>query len=165
MLQRTPSEHAVLSCMSNLDFMAELSDESIQLIVSSPPYNLGKSYEYRTALEEYVENQATVIGECVRLLDPTGSICWQVGNYVLNGQVLPLDIILFPVFMRFGLKLRNRIIWHFEHGLHCSKRLSGRHETIMWFTKGDDYIFNLDAVRVPSRYPNKKYYKGPKAGQ
>lgn len=63
------------------------------------------------------------------------------------------------------LKLRNLIVWHFEHGLHCSKRLSGRYETIMWFTKGDDYTFNLDPIRVPSKYPQKKYYKGPKAGQ
>jgi adenine-specific DNA-methyltransferase len=63
------------------------------------------------------------------------------------------------------LKLRNRIVWHFEHGLHCSKRLSGRYETVLWFTKGDDYAFNLDAIRVPSKYPGKKYFKGPKAGQ
>ena len=63
------------------------------------------------------------------------------------------------------MKLRNRIIWHFEHGLHCSNRLSGRHETVLWFTKDDNYTFELDAIRVPAKYPNKKYFKGPKAGQ
>jgi adenine-specific DNA-methyltransferase len=61
--------------------------------------------------------------------------------------------------------LRNRIVWHFEHGLHCSKRLSGRYETILWFTKSDEYTFNLDPIRVPSKYPGKKHFKGPKAGQ
>ena len=61
--------------------------------------------------------------------------------------------------------MRNRIIWHFEHGLHCKKRFSGRYETIMWFTKTDDYIFNLDPVRVPQKYPGKKHFKGPRAGQ
>ena len=35
----------------------------------------------------------------------------------------------------------------------------------MWFTKGDTYTFNLDAVRIPSKYPDKKYFKGPKRGQ
>lgn len=35
----------------------------------------------------------------------------------------------------------------------------------MWLTKGDDYIFNLDPIRVPSKYPGKKHFKGPKAGQ
>jgi adenine-specific DNA-methyltransferase len=74
-------------------------------------------------------------------------------------------MVLYPIFQSHGLKLRNRIVWHFEHGLHCSKRLSGRYETILWFTKGDDYIFNLDPIRVPSKYPGKKYFKGPKMGQ
>jgi adenine-specific DNA-methyltransferase len=50
-------------------------------------------------------------------------------------------------------------------GLHCSRRFSGRYETIIWFTKSDEYILNLDAVRVPQKYPGKKHFKGPKAGQ
>jgi adenine-specific DNA-methyltransferase len=61
--------------------------------------------------------------------------------------------------------MRNRIIWHFEHGLHCSNRFSGRYESVTWFTKTDDYVFNLDPVRVPQKYPGKKYFKGPKVGQ
>jgi adenine-specific DNA-methyltransferase len=88
-----------------------------------------------------------------------------VGNYVDNGEIIPLDVILYPIFASLGLHLRNRIVWHFEHGLHASKRFSGRYEVILWFTKSDDYIFNLDAVRVPQKYPQKKYFKGPKKGQ
>ena len=99
------------------------------------------------------------------MLHPRGSICWQVGNHVQNGEIVPLDIALYPVFREHGLKLRNRVVWHFEHGLHCSKRLSGRYETILWFTKTDDYTFNLDPIRVPSKYPGKKCFKGPKIGQ
>ena len=79
--------------------------------------------------------------------------------------MVPLDIVLYPLFVKHGLRLRNRIVWHFEHGLHCSKRLSGRHETILWFTKSDDYHFDLDPVRVPQKYPGKRHFKGPKAGQ
>ena len=88
-----------------------------------------------------------------------------MGNHVDNGEIFPLDAILYPIFKNFNLKLRNRVVWHFGHGLHCSKRLSGRYETILWFTKGDDYIFNLDPIRVPSKYPNKKYFKGPNSGK
>lgn len=155
-----------IECASNLDFVHALRDESMNLIVTSPPYNIGKSYEKRTSLEQYVANQAAIIAECVRVLAPGGSICWQVGNHIAkDGEVVPLDMLLYPLFKNHGLKLRNRIIWHFEHGLHCSKRFSGRHETILWFTKGDSYKFNLDPVRVPSKYPGKKYFKGPKAGQ
>ncbi len=154
-----------LSVMDNLAFMAGLQSESMDLILTSPPYNLGKSYERRRPLSSYLADQAAVIAECVRLLSPTGSICWQVGNHVTSdGEVVPLDIALYDLFKRHGLQLRNRIIWHFEHGLHCSKRYSGRYETILWFTKGPSYQFNLDPVRVPSKYPGKRHYKGPKRG-
>ena len=112
-----------------------------------------------------MEEQAATIAEAVRLLHPRGSICWQVGNHVDDGEVFPLDILLYPLFRTHGLMLRNRIIWTFGHGLHCQNRFSGRHETILWFTKSDDYTFNLDPVRVPSKYPEKKHFKGPKRGQ
>ncbi len=156
---------ANIVCADNLQFMRELEDESMQLIVTSPPYNIGKAYESKATLDTYISSQTKVIEECVRLLHPCGSICWQVGNHVQNGEIFPLDTMLYPIFKQYGLKLRNRIIWHFEHGLHCSKRLSGRYETILWFTKSDDYIFNLDPIRVPSKYPGKKHFKGPKVGQ
>ncbi|MES2885249.1 MAG: site-specific DNA-methyltransferase [Pseudomonadota bacterium] len=160
-----PLPQAHLACMDNLAFMRPLKAESMQLIVTSPPYNIGKSYERRQALDEYVSAQSQVISECVRLLSPRGSLCWQVGNHVDDGEVFPLDIVLYPLFKSHGLMLRNRIVWHFGHGLHCSKRFSGRHETILWFTKSDDYHFDLDPVRVPSKYPGKKHFKGPKRGE
>lgn len=155
----------IMSCEENLAFMRPLQKGSMRLIVTSPPYNIGKSYEKRSRLDAYVQQQAQVISECVRLLHPRGSLCWQVGNHVQESEIFPLDVVLYPIFKEHGLRLRNRIVWHFEHGLHCSKRLSGRYETIMWFTKDDDYVFNLDPIRVPSKYPGKKYFKGPKIGQ
>ncbi len=147
-----------------LDLLASIPDKSVQLVVTSPPYNIGKEYEKKASIETYIEQQATIIKECTRILSDTGSICWQVGNYVDKGSIIPLDIILFPIFQNLGMVMRNRIVWHFEHGLHCSKRFSGRYETINWFTK-KNYLFNLDPVRVPQKYPAKKYFKGPKAGQ
>lgn len=154
-----------MECADNLQFLASLPDGSVQLVVTSPPYNIGKAYERRTALDVYLEQQEQVISECIRVLRPGGSICWQVGNHVDSGEVIPLDILLYPIFKRNGVKLRNRIVWHFGHGLHCSQRFSGRYEVILWFSRGDDYVFNLDSVRIPSKYPNKKHFKGPNAGQ
>lgn len=154
-----------LRAVDNLEFLREIPNAAVQLVVTSPPYNIGKRYERRSSLEEYVRNQAAVIAECVRVLSPKGSLCWQVGNHVDKGEIFPLDMELYHVFKDHGLKLRNRIIWHFEHGLHGTRRLSGRYETVLWFTKTDDYVFHLDPIRVPSKYPNKKYFKGPKRGQ
>ena len=160
-----PTEQAVIYPGDCLDLLRAIPDGSIQLVVTSPPYNLGKEYEKKLELEVYLEQQAQVIAEAVRVLKDQGSICWQVGNYVNNGAIIPLDTVLYPIFNQLGLQMRNRIIWHFEHGLHCSNRFSGRYETIVWFTKTKDYVFNLDPVRVPQKYPGKKYFKGPKTGQ
>lgn len=155
---------ARVECQDNLEFLRALPDESVKLIVTSPPYNLGKDYERRTPVSSYLEAQRRVIAECVRVLHPRGSICWQVGNYVESGEIIPLDVILYPVFREHDLRLRNRIIWCFGHGLHCTRRLSGRYETINWWTRSDEYTWHLDPIRVPSKYPGKKHFKGPKAG-
>ena len=154
-----------ISCSDNLDYMSSFSDGQFKLIVTSPPYNLGKSYERRTELKTYLQLQAQTIDECVRLLHPNGSICWQVGNYVVDGSIIPLDAILYPLFAKHELVLRNRVIWHFGHGLHCTKRLSGRYETINWWTRPNEYTWNLDPIRVPPKYPRKKYFRGPRIGQ
>ena len=158
------AKHIVVFPGDCLELLRQIPDESVQLVVTSPPYNIGKEYEKKLRLESYLQQQSEVIRECVRALSPRGSICWQVGNYVDDGAIVPLDTLLYPVFTGLGLSMRNRVIWHFEHGLHCKNRFSGRYETILWFTKSRDYVFNLDPVRTPQKYPGKKHFKGPQAG-
>lgn len=148
-----------------LSHLKKMEDESFDLVITSPPYNIGKEYETKTSIEKYLELQEIIIRELVRVASKQGSICWQVGNYVEKGEIFPLDIFYYEIFKKLGLKLRNRIVWHFGHGLHARNRFSGRYETLLWFTKTDDYIFNLDDVRVPSKYPGKRHFKGPKKGE
>ncbi len=145
--------------------LTKIENEKFDLIITSPPYNVGKEYETKTSIENYLDDQEKVIKELVRVTSRKGNICWQVGNFVEKGEVFPLDIYYYQIFKKLNLQLRNRIIWHFGHGLHASKRFSGRYETILWFSKTDQYIFNLDEVRIPSKYPGKRYFKGPKRGQ
>jgi adenine-specific DNA-methyltransferase len=160
-----PSADAVLYEGDCLALLAQLSDGLAKLIVTSPPYNLRKPYEPRLNLEGYLAQQRQVIQACVRVLHPGGSLCWQVGNYVSDGAIVPLDWLLYPIFTDLGLRLRNRIVWHFEHGLHAARRFSGRYEVILWFTRSDCYTFHLDPVRVPQKYPQKKHFKGPHRGE
>lgn len=161
----SPDADLVLYEGDCLEFLSGLPDGLAKLVVTSPPYNLGKEYERRLSLETYLNQQYAVIDQCVRVLHPQGSICWQVGNYVENGEIIPLDVKLFPLFEALGLRMRNRIIWQFGHGLHAKRRFSGRYEVIMWFTKGNSYTFNLDPLREPQKYPGKKHFKGPRKGQ
>jgi len=160
-----PENEVTLYHGSCVDLLASMPRGAARLVITSPPYNIGKSYEKRTDLEDYLAQQREVIAGCERILRDGGSICWQVGNYVDNGAIVPLDVLLHPVFADLGLTMRNRIVWHFSHGLHCSRRFSGRYEVVVWYTKGSDYHFDVDPVRIPQKYPGKKYFKGPKAGQ
>jgi len=154
----------VLHRGDTFEFLKTIPSETFALIITSPPYNVGKEYETRKSIKEYLRQQERVIEELVRVLRRDGSICWEVGNYVEKGEVFPLDAFYYDLFKSHHLKLRNRIIWHFNHGLHASKRFSGRYETLLWFTKSDDYVFNLDAVRVPQKYPGKRHFKGENRG-
>ncbi|MBU1678644.1 MAG: site-specific DNA-methyltransferase [Bacteroidetes bacterium] len=148
-----------------LENLNTIEDEKFDLVITSPPYNVGKEYEIKKSIEAYLLDQEKVIEELIRVTSSNGNICWQVGNYVEKGEIYPLDIFYYQIFKKHNLKLRNRIVWHSGHGLHASNRFSGRYETILWFTKSDNYIFNLDNVRVPAKYPGKRHFKGPKKGE
>lgn len=168
----TPDALVTLFHGDRLELLEQIADSKTkaELIVTSPPYNLGKEYEEQTSLEAYIERQRRTLEASLEILSPTGSICWQVGNYIEGSsrskETFPLDMVLYPVFKEFNLKLRNRIVWHFGHGYHERIRFSGRHETILWFTwDTEDYTFNLDPVRVPQKYPGKRQYKGPNKGK
>ena len=156
----------MLPVSDTLEFLKQIPSSSVDLVVTSPPYNMGKIYEERKKLDEYLEYMREVASECVRVLKDSGNLCWEVGNYVSNKEVFPLDFFFYRIFKEWlGLKLRNRIIWRFAHGLHASLRFSGRYETILWFTKTDFYTFNLDSVRVPQKYPGKTSYSGKNYGK
>tara|TARA_R110000744_G_C19366200_1_gene561935 strand:- start:3026 stop:4090 length:1065 start_codon:yes stop_codon:yes gene_type:complete len=148
-----------------IELLRSLPDESVDLVVSSPPYNIGKEYESKKALEVYLDEQKDVLRECCRVLKQSGSIFWQVGAYSNKGMLIPLDIRFFPIIESFGMIPRNRIMWVRQHGLHARNKFSCRHESILWFTKSDDYIFDLDNIRVPQKYQNKKAWTGDKKGQ
>lgn len=156
----------VIAPGDSLENLRKCPDGFVKLIITSPPYNIGKVYEKPAQLESYLNTIRPMLKELTRILSSDGSLCWQVGNYVKNGEVFPLDYFYYKLFKEeFGLHLRNRIIWFFDHGLHSKKRFSGRYETLLWFTKTDKYIFNLDPIRVRAKYPGKLHFKGEKKGQ
>ncbi len=148
-----------------MDLFKGIPSGTVDLIVSSPPYNIGKEYEARQALDTYLEEQREVLRECARCLKPTGSIFWQVGAFSDAGSLVPLDVRFFPILESLGLTPINRIMWIRQHGLHGRKKFSCRHETILWFAKSADYKFRLDEIRVPQKYQNKKSHRGETRGQ
>ncbi len=155
-----------------IKLLKHIPDKSIDLIITSPPYCMGKAYEDpHNDIETFKKQHFDILTDLYRVLKIGGSICWQIGYHVSNGVLVPLDYIVYQIFTEendkseYPLLLRNRIIWTFGHGLNNNHRFSGRHETILWFTKGEKYEFNLNKIRVPQKYPGKRFYKGPNKGK
>lgn len=161
-----PRRKVVLHLGDCVDLLRQLPSNSVDLIITSPPYCMGKEYERTDRLQHFVAAHLKILPEIIRITKSGGSICWQVGYHSRNGIVTPLDFVVNDIMRQLPeVVLRNRIVWTFGHGMHASHRLSGRHETILWYTKGKDYKFNLDSIRVPQKYPGKRAYRGPRKGE
>jgi len=160
-----PNSRAISLRGDCLETLKSIPSESVRLVVTSPPYNIGKDYEQILPLSDYIDFQRKVIAECLRVLTPDGNICWQVGFTKSGREIVPLDALFYPLFKEFDLFLRNRIVWTFGHGPPIKNRFNGRHETILWFSKTEASFFDVDPVRVPQKYPGKRHYRGPKKGE
>ena len=161
-----------LFCGDCINLLKEIPSNSIDLVVTSPPYCMKKAYENpQDDMQTFQDQHRKMFDQLYRIVKSGGSICWQIGYHVSKGSVVPLDYLIYEIFTEKNqdlvepLILRNRIIWTFGHGLNSTQRFSGRHETILWFTKGENYKFNLDSIRIPQKYPGKRYYKGEHKGE
>ena len=168
-IAKAKSNDCVLFAMDVSTVLDALPEEPIfDLVVTSPPYNIGKAYEKKMNLTRYMEWQEGIIRKIYPRLKDTGSICWQVGNYVEDGAIVPLDYVVAPIFKSLNMQLRNRIIWHFGHGLHTKRRFSGRYEVVLWYTKQKDirltsilsgYLQNIQEKGI-SKVPVRESFQG-----
>lgn len=146
--------------------ISSLPDGEVDLIVTSPPYCMNREYDYSGSADDFQAAHKALLPKVWKKLKPGGSLCWQVGVHVLDNVIIPLDYLVHGVMVGIeGARLRNRIVWTFGHGLHLQRRFSGRYEVILWYSKGDKFVFDLDAVRVPQKYPGKRRYRGNRKGE
>ncbi len=141
-----------LECGDATELLKELPDGSVDLIVADPPYNLGKDYGNNRDLRawhEYEEFTKSWLGESKRVLKDTGSI------YVFMGVRFISTLFRF-LEDDFKLNFNGWITWHYTQGMGRKKGFSPRHEDILYFTKTEDFTFNLDSVRVPQKYFRKR---------
>jgi len=140
-----------------LQTLKKLPSKSVNLIITSPSYMLGKEYDHERTFEDYKEYHSNVIRECHRVLTKNGALYWNVAQTPVNGEMLPLGAIYYTILKDANFYLKNWIIWHFEGGLNAKKRLSGRYENILWMVKDtDDFIFNLDDIRITAKWSKDK---------
>ena len=144
------------------ELLRQVPDESIRLVVTSPPYNLGKEYEKKLKLSAYLKEQDAVIEECVRVLSPSGSVCWQVGNFpveLIERLVLSMtaenDWVLDP-FLGTG----TTVIAALRH----ERRGAGAEICEAYRKLARDRIRREIAGTLPTRPMNKPVYDPQKAG-
>lgn len=151
------------------NLVKEIKVGSVDLVLTSPPYGIGKAYETRSSyVEDYIESMKPIIAPLVATIRPGGYLVWQVGTRIEGDNIYPLSEFYLPLFREAGLKLVNELIWEFQDnkpfaGSHY-RRLTQSHETALIFRKDGESTFNLDAVRVPQKYPRKKGYRRKNRG-
>lgn len=141
-----------LICGDAVAVMKTLPSNTVDLIVADPPYNLGKDYGNNTdriAWHEYEDFTVQWLTEAVRVLKPTGSIYVFMGVRFISSLFLTLE-------NRFQLVFNGWITWHYTQGMGRKLGFSPRHEDILYFTKSENFIFNIDNVRIPQKYYRKR---------
>jgi site-specific DNA-methyltransferase (adenine-specific) len=132
-----------------LELFRQIEDNTVDLLIADPPYNLGKDYGNSSdcqSFESYIEFSQAWLTEAKRVLSPQGTI------YVLMG-VRFISYIFQIMEQDLGLHFNSWISWHYTQGLGRTKGFSSRHDDILMFTKTKkDYLFNLDAIRIPQKH-------------
>lgn len=137
------------------ELLKAVPTESVDLAITSPPYNIKKPYgQYKDQipLEEWTGLIRDVSKEVYRVLVPNGSFFLNLSPVPVGSlkEIVPLPILSYSIQKEIGFSLRNEIIWHFNNMQNCTKRLSGRWESVLWWVKDlKNYVFNLDEVRIP----------------
>ncbi|MGX1004602.1 site-specific DNA-methyltransferase (adenine-specific) [Roseovarius sp. MBR-38] len=140
-----------------LDALAKLPDDSVQLIICDPPYNIMLAdWDNRV---DYITWASQWLAEAERVLSPTGSIAI-FGGLQYQGEAGSGDLISIISHMRKNSKmlLANLIIWNYPNGMSAQRFFANRHEEIAWFAKTKKYFFDLDAVREPYDEQTKAAY-------
>lgn len=118
---------------------------SIDLCTADPPFNIDYSYdEYndKRDSEDYLSWCHRWMGQVHRTLKPDGSFWLAIGDeYAAELKVLAT---------RLGFTMRNWVIWNYTFGVSCSHKFARCHTHLLYFTKGKDFTFNADDIRVPS---------------
>ncbi len=137
--------------------MALLPSLSINLTVTSPPYNIGKEYEKPLLIADYLHWCQKWIAQIHRVTVLNGAFWLNLGYLSLphHAKAIPIAYLLWD---KVPFYLIQEIVWHYQAGVAGSKFFSPRNEKFLWYVKNSqDYIFNLDDIRDPNvKYPNQK---------
>jgi DNA modification methylase len=147
-----------------LDLLRATASNSVDLIITSPPYSDLKTYIDDSGIhpDKYVEWFMPFIKEVERVMKPTGSFILNINDRVVDRFRHPyvFDLIS-EMHKQTGLKMFERLFWNKMKGLPNARRFGDRVEFIFWFVKGKGFTFKLDEMRVPYADVSIKRMKKP----
>jgi site-specific DNA-methyltransferase (adenine-specific) len=133
-------------CGDSIALLQQLRTESIDLIITDPPYNIGEKYDVhddKLTTEAYLAWAKVWLSSLYRVLKVDGTF-WLVIN---DGLVSEMDVLAKQI----GFFKRSHVIWHYTFGVNCQKKLTPSHAHLLYFTKHKkNFTFNTAAVKVPS---------------
>lgn len=154
------TRHVVEVC-DCLDLLSRLPDESIQLIVCDPPYNI--SLAEWDQHDDYIKWASSWLIEAQRVLSPNGNIAI-FGGLQYQGEAGSGDLlsIIDHIRRNYNMLLVNLVVWNYPSGMSARRFFANRHEEIVWFAKTKKYYFDLDSVREPYDDKTKRAYRKDK---
>lgn len=135
-------------------FLRNLPDNSVQLVLVDPPYNL--DLEYWDRFPNYLDWAKQWIDEIYRVMSDNSN-CVIFGGFQFQ-DLKQGDLLEILHYARHNTKLRliNLIIWHYKNGMSAHRYFANRHEEAIWLSKTKKYYFDLDSVRIPYDKESKK---------
>lgn len=142
---------------NSLEALSQVPAGSIDLTVTSPPYNIGKEYEVNLALDKYLDWSKRWMHGVHEATAAEGAMWLNLGYIEVpgEGRAVPLPYLLWNASPFY---LLQEVVWNYGAGVSMRKTFSARNEKFLWYVKSrESYVFNLDAVRDPDvKYPNQK---------
>lgn len=141
-------------------FLKKIPDNSIQLVLIDPPYNL--DLDSWDTFDNYLDWAKQWLDEIFRILRDSGN-CVIFGGFqfqdLKKGDLLE---ILHYARHKTDLRFVNLVIWYYKNGMSAHRFFANRHEEAVWLSKTKKYYFDLDSVRCPYDEETKKIYRKDK---
>jgi len=144
-----------------LDLLGQIPDNSVQLIVCDPPYNIQLAdWDVHS---DYLGWAGHWLREAERVLCKTGNLVIFGGlQYQAEAGSGDLLTLIYDMRNNSAMRLVNLIVWNYPNGMSAQRFFANRHEEIAWFGKTSKYYFDLDSVREPYDEATKAAYKRDK---
>lgn len=144
-----------------LEGIRKIPNESIDLIIADPPYNIEINNNEWDKVKDFSEWTKLLNDEYLRVLKPDGNL-FIYGGFPIKKYTYEGDIGDIYIDLRNRGVMRQPLIWHYKTGNASKYFYPSRYEMILWAVKSDKYKFNLDEVRIPYDEETLNKYKRDK---